>query len=86
MAIFGLVGNGSPGSLDAVILDFIDQTGVTFPVFYDTDGTYRDYDRTGATAPYPLDVIVDGDGRIAYVAADYDPDAMKSVIDGLLAR
>ncbi len=84
LVVYGLVGNGAPGTLDEVVLDFIEQSGVSFPVMYDADGTYSEYDRSEATAPYPLDVIVDPDGVVAYVAAEYDPDAMAAVIDGLL--
>jgi hypothetical protein len=36
--------------------------------------------------PFPIDVILDRDGTIAYVAREYDPAAMQAVIERLLAR
>ena len=36
--------------------------------------------------PFPIDIIVDRDGTIAYIAREYDPDAMSAVIEKLLAR
>ncbi len=53
---------------------------------YDADDTYDAYDRSEATAPFPLDVIVDQQGIVRYVAAEYDPDAMRAVIEELLAE
>lgn len=49
-------------------------------------GTYNQYDAVGASAPFPLDVVVDQDGAIAYVDTRYDPAAMEAVIEGLLGR
>ena len=84
--MLGISGTGSPGGDDTAIQAFIEQTGVTFPIVYDTADTYYDFDRSTATAPYPVDVIIDADGVIRYLATDYDPDAMTAVIDALLAE
>jgi len=34
--------------------------------------------------PFPVDVIVDRNGIIQYVAREYDPDRMQTVIESLL--
>lgn len=36
--------------------------------------------------PFPVDVIVGKDGKIAYIAREYDPDAMTEIIERLLAE
>lgn len=69
-----------------VVADFVEQTGVSFPVVFDEEGTYREYDRAEATAPYPLDVIVDREGVVRYVAAEYDAEAMHRVVVELLGE
>jgi len=71
---------------DDLVLDFGEYTGATFPLMYDSDGTYGYYNHDEATAPYPLDVIIDQDGVVAYVSTHYEPDAMEAVILELLAR
>ena len=38
------------------------------------------------TNPFPVDVIVGKDGRIEYIAREYDPDAMTEILDRLLAQ
>jgi len=82
--VYGLLGS-SIQSYEPETLDlWIEQSGATFPVMVDDDDTYRDYDKNGATSPYPLDVIVDQAGVVRYIATHYDPDAMAEVIDGLL--
>ncbi len=56
---------------------------MTFPIAYDLEDTYGEFDRGTATAPYPLDVIIDAEGIIRYLATDYDPDAMQAVLESL---
>ena len=36
--------------------------------------------------PFPVDVVVNKDGRIAYIAREYDPDGIRAAIDALLAK
>lgn len=36
--------------------------------------------------PFPVDVIVDKDGTIVYIAREYDPDAMDDILTRLLAE
>jgi hypothetical protein len=36
--------------------------------------------------PFPVDVVVDQSGKIAYIAREYDPDGIRAAIDALLAN
>ena len=69
--------------------DFLRQGGVTLPCPMDTDAAwYRSYDRQsieGSYAPYPMQVLIDQDGTVQYLAGQYDPLAMRDRIDALLA-
>lgn len=60
------------------------QTGVTFPVGRDPLGSYQRFRPTAAISPFPVDVIVRGDGTIAYLKGEYDAAAMRAVLDSLL--
>ena len=75
---------GTFGGDESQLQEWVDDTGVTFGVAADTDGTYGQYDRVGATAPFPLDVIIDRNGIVRYQSVGYDPDAMEAVILELL--
>ena len=68
------------------VVDFAAYTGVTFPVMMDDDQTYRDYDQVGATAPFPLDVVIDKEGVVRYVSTRYEPEELTAVIASLLAE
>jgi hypothetical protein len=48
----------------------------------------EDWPRTSARRPDPffVDVVVDRDGKIVYVAREYDPDGIRGAIDALLGR
>jgi hypothetical protein len=35
-------------------------------------------------SPFPLDVVIDREGRIAYISREYDADALRQVIEQLL--
>ena len=66
---------------------FTDKLGVTFPAGLETTGSYlRFAENFRGANPFPIDVILDRDGTIAYVAREYDPAAMEAVIERLLAR
>ena len=74
------------GDDSALIQDFIEQTGVTFPIGIDVEQTYDAFRVGDGLSPFPLDVIIGPDGTIAYVAREYDGDAMRAVIDELLGN
>ncbi len=66
---------------------FTDRLGVTFSAGLEETGHYRRFAENFPGAnPFPIDVIVDRDGTIVYVAREYDPEAMEEVIERLLAR
>jgi len=80
----GLMGGDTP----EIMQNFRDQTGATFPMGWGEAGSYSALFSSGGSglSPFPLDVIVDRDGRIAYSSRQYDPDAMAAVINALLAQ
>ena len=65
---------------------FARQTQVTFPIGLDPSQSYRSFPSEGAISPFPLDVIVDRDGNIAYISRTYNAKAIANVIDTLLAK
>jgi len=70
---------------DAVLDDFREYTGVSFPFLRGAAGPAGDLyddlrDTPGATAPYPVDVILDPDGVIVYLARDVNVEAMKAAL------
>ncbi len=71
---------------DDLVRDFAEHHAVTFPVMRDPGGTYGQYDDVGATAPFPLDVVVDQQGIVQYVDTRFDPDVLEDTINDLLAR
>ncbi len=79
--VFGLnAGQDSAIDLDA----FLSAFQVSFPILLDANSTYWQYRQSGATSPYPLDYVIDQDGRVAYFSTEYRPEDMIAVIDGLL--
>lgn len=79
----GLFGGETAG----LVRNFIRQTGITFPVAFDHKGSYRQLRGLGgkSLAPFPLDVVVDQQGRIAYVSRKYEAKRLQRVIERLLA-
>ena len=85
--MLGFSGRGLFGSEStSTLAGFVGQTGVSFPILRG-DSTYFEYaDPDGAISPFPLDVIVDRDGNIAYLRREFDADAMVMTIERLLAQ
>ncbi len=57
------------------------------------DSVYRHFeDRTGSAdpgqpdPPFPLQVVLDGDGRIAYISETHQPELVIDTLRGLLGR
>jgi hypothetical protein len=63
---------------------FVAQTGVTFPIGWDDSRSYSRFRQPGGISPFPLQVVVGRDGRIAYISNKYDNDALVAVIKALL--
>jgi hypothetical protein len=87
VVVLGMSGAGLfGGESNSTVSNFVQQTGVTFPVLLN-DSTYFEYaNPDGSISPYPLDVIIDRDGRIRYLRHDFDGDAMRETIENLLAE
>ena len=86
VVVIGIDAGGLYGGDTAkLVSQFVKQTGVTFPVGWDDNGSYRRLKLDNGISPFPLDVIIDRDGTIAYVAAEYDAQSMRAVIEGLVA-
>jgi hypothetical protein len=94
LKVVGLNPGGRGGIRGAAATDdiggvqrFTEKLGVTFPTGLEETGSYlRFAENFRGANPFPIDVIVDRDGTIAYVAREYDPAAMEAVIERLLAR
>jgi len=69
----------------ATVQAFVDQTQITFPAGIELSSSYGPLRAAvESISPYPLDVIVDQNGNIAYLAGEYDPDDMSASVDALL--
>ena len=81
----------SIGQTTAVMNQFIEQTGVTFPI-----GLDRGFDGNSSSAqafrqgesisPFPIDVIIDRQGVVQYTRREFDSLAMQAVVKRLLAE
>jgi len=81
LIVFGLNRSES----QEVAQEFADQFGLTFPILLDSIGSaYGDYWIEGCTTPFPRDFIIDQSGIVRFLACEYDPEAMTTVIDSLL--
>jgi hypothetical protein len=66
---------------------FTQRLGITYPIgLEDTANYLRFTENFRGSNPFPVDVVVDRDGTIAYIAREYDPAALSAVIEKLLAR
>lgn len=69
------------------LANFCETLDVTYPVGVEETTSYELFGSAfDGTNPYPVDVIVDKQGIIRYVAREYDPAAMEAVIQELLAE
>jgi peroxiredoxin len=72
------------------VATYAENLGVTFPVALETSAVTPTYatisDIYQGESPYPLDILIDRDGKIRYVAREYDPDALEEQIVELLAE
>ena len=81
MVVLGLY---DKNALDPDLDVFLDAFQVSFPILMETQTTYSAYRQSGASSPFPLDYVIDQEGRVAYFNTEYDPEAMVEVIDALL--
>lgn len=74
------------GDTDEVLRGFVDQTGVTFPIVRDVSGygLFRRSTQAPMVSPFPIDVLIDADGRLVSLRGEYDPDALLGEVRRLL--
>jgi peroxiredoxin len=66
---------------------YVDHLRLSYRLGLEQSGTYKQLTQNFAgTNPFPVDIIVGRDGQIAYIAREYDPDAMTEVIERLLGK
>ena len=86
IAVIAIDANGD--SVDGV-RNFVANLRLSFPIGLEDPATrtYAALNRQFRGAnPFPVDVVVDQEGRIAYIAREYDPAAIAAVIDDLLQQ
>lgn len=68
-----------------LIRNFIAAFGIDFPVLMDSDQVViNDYIQRVSTSPFPLDYIIDQQGKVVYHNTEYDPRRMAEIITNLL--
>jgi hypothetical protein len=64
---------------------FVRDFNVDFPVLLGGRAIYGSYASPWTpVSPFPLDCVIDAQGRVAYLNNQYDPDGIVAVIDSLL--
>ncbi len=82
LLVYGLHRGESPDDL----ADFIEQTGVTFPVL-NGRGTLADFAfPPGVGYPYPRDVVIGKDLRVRAIRNSFNVEEMKALVERLLAE
>ena len=82
MVVIGLHQN-EPGDL---LTDFIQQTGITFPVMPDR-ATLRSFEYpSGVGYPYPRDIVIDKNLTVRSIKASFNVAEMDELITRLLAE
>jgi len=77
------VASGQARETDALLREFRDQTGVTFPIAWD-DGSRGAYAFPASISPYPRQVLVDRDGVVVHLASSHRPDVLTEAIEAAL--
>ena len=69
------------------VQNFVAYTNVTFPVGVVSNASYDVYANAQyGISPYPLDLIIDQNGDVAYLNRQYDSAAMQEVLDTLVGN
>ena len=70
-------------------MDFVDYTGIDFPVLYDEGAAVWDeyaMEFAFENTVFPQEWLIDVDGRVTYVSNAYQPDALIPLIEEQLDR
>lgn len=82
----GIQGMPSTDPLTGVA-QFVADLGLSMPVGSEDTTNYVGFAANfKGPNPFPIDIVVGKDGKIAYVAREYDPGALTTVIESLLAK
>jgi hypothetical protein len=81
--VIGLHKGEDPG----LLADFVEQTGVTFPLVVDEGGTLGQFAfPQGVGYPYPRDIVIDKELTIRSVRNSFDMDEMTVLVDALVGE
>lgn len=80
--MFGLYDGESQSALD----DFLEQTGVTFPLVKGQNTLYQFAYPQGVGYPYPRDVVVGKDLTVRSIKNSFDAKDMDGLVKQLLAE
>jgi len=80
--VYGLHG-GEPAK---ELTDFIEQTGVTYPILTSNGTAYQFTYAPGVGYPYPRDVVIGKDGTIRSIKNSFDIAEMTALIEELVAE
>ena len=82
LLVFGLHRGENPEALQ----NFVEQTGVSFPVVVDQNSTLGDFSfPPGVGYPYPRDVVIDKNLVVRAIRNSFDVDEMTALVQSLLA-
>ena len=69
------------------LADFREQTGVDFPMVFDSEGTLSDFAfPPGVGYPYPKDIVVGKDLTVRSIRASFNVSEMDALVQQLLAE
>jgi len=79
LVVLGVAGEGTD-----TLYEFIEQTGITFPVVFDENSIRTSTNLPSSISPYPRQIAFDRKGRIIYVAAEHsNADLEAAILDAL---
>ena len=75
-----------PGDPPAAVANFIEQTGITFPVVADNNTLYQFSYPSGVGYPYPRDIVIGKDLTVRSIKNSFNVAEMDALIQSLLAE
>lgn len=82
----GISGGASTDDIGG-LQKFISNIHATFPIGVEETKNYLAFIQNyKGLNPFPVDVIVGKDGKIVYIAREYDPDVMLKTVEAELAK
>lgn len=83
VVVIGVNAGGLFGSDVPQLELIVGQQGLTFPIVIDAGGSYSNFSAGPGISPFPLDVVVDSDGTIAWLSRKYDAAALMGAVEAL---